>query len=335
MRIFIGCWLFVGWFSALFAVTPGLQRSFLNTVRSDSVVALVSLFDRSGIGVNDIIDETRDYALIHLAAQFNSIKIMRWLIENQADVNLMTGGNPPMIVAARYGHVESMDLLVASGADIGARDRLFQDTVLARAAWNGHNDAVDWLIENGAKIDTSALMWSLREGHDQISNRLASEITDVNSISWQEVSDPGRTLVMQAAMMGNVQVIKKLIARGAKVNTRTLHLGNNAIGLAVEGHLSFVDEPSVGGERSSNSYRLVVKALRDAGADLDNKDYLNREPPLFAAIRNGDHIMVRILIEAGADRNFVNQDGHDALSLAGSLGEYDIVLELAELGIDP
>jgi fucose 4-O-acetylase-like acetyltransferase len=61
-------------------------------------------------------------------------------------------GTTPMSIAASHGNVEAIDLLIASGADVNARDR-DGGTPLHRAAMFGQAEAARVLIQHGADAD--------------------------------------------------------------------------------------------------------------------------------------------------------------------------------------
>jgi ankyrin repeat protein len=60
----------------------------------------------------------------------------------------------PLIVAAREGHREIADLLLAHGADIEAKDAEHGSTPLIWAVFFGHQPVAEFLLAKGANVNT-------------------------------------------------------------------------------------------------------------------------------------------------------------------------------------
>ena len=65
----------------------------------------------------------------------------------------------------------------------------------------------------------------------------------------------------------------------------------------------------------------VLKALVTAGADINTTDWIDEDPPLFLAVKEGDIKMILILVLLGANLTFRNKNGLNAAELATSLNE--------------
>lgn len=63
-------------------------------------------------------------------------------------------GCTPLVVAARDGHLEAVQLLVDNGADLEVVDPEYKRTALAWAAFHGHLPVVAFLLEHGASVNT-------------------------------------------------------------------------------------------------------------------------------------------------------------------------------------
>lgn len=97
------------------------------------------------------------------------------LLENRADVETADKtGVTSLMLAAHYGRLAIMNVLVEKGADIEAEDEY--GTALIRASKGGHKEVVQSLLGRGAKPSAlghkcgkMALHWAAERGHEGIS----------------------------------------------------------------------------------------------------------------------------------------------------------------------
>ena len=330
--------------TSLFAKVPA---PFMSVLQRDDTRGLALLLELTGFGINKAIDKHHGYAMLHLAAKHNKVKITQWLLDNDADVEIKSGWRKasPIIVAAAHGHVAAMAVLLHNKANIDARNK-FNYTPLIEASRRNKYVAANWLIANGADVnananvnansdahndDWSALMWSLRSGKDSISEKLLRAEANVHATYGGY--DAGHTALIMASAMGKVRMVSAMVEKGADVNARSEVLGTTPILLAVDGHSSFSNITGFGDHiTDSDNYRQVIEILQNAGADIDAQNFFAKETGLFYAVRNGDGEMIKILAEAGANFAITNEDGEDIMSLATQLGEQQVIEAFIELG---
>jgi ankyrin repeat protein len=121
-----------------------------------------------------------------------------------------------MLEAARLGRTDLIVPLVKAGADINARDaRGF--TALILAAYNEHPDTVETLLAMGADAcapdrdqGNTAQMGVAFKGNDAIAARLLKTGCDVNARN-----KAGQTALMMAALFARTEQIDMLLAAGA------------------------------------------------------------------------------------------------------------------------
>jgi ankyrin repeat protein len=121
-----------------------------------------------------------------------------------------------LISAAYKGKEEMVTFLITQKANIEAADRR-GNTALLHAAFKGHLPIVKKLLEKGAKIEHrnnlnwNALMQAILEGHEEIFNFLLEK---GSAFEFQE-KEKGATPLMIAAWKGSLNIVKKLIQKGA------------------------------------------------------------------------------------------------------------------------
>lgn len=109
-------------------------------------------------GADATVIDDRNNNLLHHAALTNGVEIASILltldgidIEHKSDRG--AGGGPtPLHLAAFEDNLEMVELLVAHGANLEARDE-YGDTALNLAAWSGYLAVVQKLVELGARTD--------------------------------------------------------------------------------------------------------------------------------------------------------------------------------------
>ena len=124
------------------------------------------------------------------AASEGQIETVQALIAAGADVNFRNNdGHSALILAAARGHIAVVGYLIAAGADVNARDNVHGISSLNLAATQGHTEMVRDLIAAGA---------------------------DVNART-----NNGISALIRAASDGQTEIVRDLIAAGADVNART------------------------------------------------------------------------------------------------------------------
>lgn len=88
---------------------------------------------------------------IMVSVQGDDIKMTKLLLDNHADINLRNyGGETPLYNASFHGSSAIVHLLLASGADVHAKEDLNGESPLFVAAKNGRVDIIRLLLKYGA-----------------------------------------------------------------------------------------------------------------------------------------------------------------------------------------
>ncbi len=132
----------------------------------------------------------------------------------------------------------------------------------------------------------------------------------------------GLTPLMNAAGNRNVEAVKLLLAKGAKVNavSKTEGLPKIQTGTVEFGGWTPLLMASAFGPPES------VKVLLDAGARIDAQDYRGFTPLMLAVGTDRyDRRIVKMLMAHGADLNPTNHDGETALDWANKFRDPEVI----------
>ena len=183
-------------------------------VRSGNLEHIKTILD-AGASVHDL--NVKNEALIW-AAKVDNLELIRYLIEEGADVNTTSFDvHTPLTAAAEGGYTESVKFLLEKGADVN-KQQCWYDTPLIIGAKSGHFQCVKVLIKSGADISAkdvsglSAMHHAVQCGHDTCVHMLIETGADVNSSYFNRNS-----LLMAAAEKGYSKCVQLLIAAGADV----------------------------------------------------------------------------------------------------------------------
>lgn len=260
-------------------------------------------------------------------------EIMGLLLARGADVNLAGRDGETALMEANTP--EKIKLLVAHGAQLNAKDSEGR-TALMHALDRGEVEVVEALLQAGADAairdakGATALMLALGEVP---SYRLAR--TETLDKSWRAAArllakadfgdvnaqnENGETLLMRAASLGETEIVKLLLARGADVN-RVDVFGNTAAVFAYEKNQTAIEEllkkakPS---RQTLNAFLRAAVAKKDstkvkqllaAGADPNYEYAIGYDHPtikstvLILAVQTDDAAIVQMLLTAGANPN--------------------------------
>ena len=260
--------------------------------------------------------------------KYKSIPIMKAVLTNDkklladvlthdkslCDFVYKKSGDTPLILAARYGFLDILNLLISCGADIEHKNldgkralheaalsgslscvqmlvsSLANVDVLKRADWtplmfacsNNHLEVASYLIDQGADIKIvnkdgwTCFHLACREGHMEILNLLYSH----DKSSAQTVSNNGRTALHTACMSGSLNVAQFLISNCNVELCKQDSCGNTP----------FMDSIRFG------HVEIARKLLIENVECLKDKDFLERNC-LHVASQSGDLKAIKFLVE--------------------------------------
>lgn len=261
-------------------------------------------------------------------------------------------------MAAKYGNVHAVELLLEKGADPECKDRewgILPDvwyrrtggvTPMSFAADNGHESVVRILLENGVSADNDdqfvTPLWRAARGdHSKVVRVLLGAGGDVDAQDSE-----GRSPLWWGARNDSVDVVQMLLDNGASVDIRDL-AQRTPLNLASFNRCERVVRMLVGNSANvdgwgwlpplvaaaQNGYENVVQILLDKGAEVDTQGVGN-ERALLCAARSGDEKVVQILLEKEAEVDSMNIWGRTPLCCAVERGYQNVVEMLLAKGAD-
>ena len=249
---------------------------------------------------------------IHSAAGLGEDEIVKQHLADGIDINLKDEfGYTPLHKAVNSRYFEIAELLIAEGADVNAKNN-WGSTPLHMAVSKHWGDAIELLIDNGGHINAK----------DNTGRTPLDNAQDIIIDQWKEkvitvIRKHGgkHGTISRAAIGGDIEAVKELLAAGADVNA-----GN-----------SFGSTPLHAA--ALNGHKEIVELLTANGASVNAKKS-NGRTPLDIAADEGYKEIAELLIAAGADVNLKDKSGHTPLHSAAGRGHKEIAELLIAKGAD-
>jgi len=186
--------------------------------------------------------------------------------------------------------------------------------VLANAVFVAHADAFNDFQTAITRDDFLRMRKLLQQGMDpntvdehgrpglvkamQIESlRVAQELIKAPGVRINEASASGETALMHACIKGHIDVVKQLLALGARIN-----------------HPGWTPLHYVASSDTAHSI-AIAKLLLDQHAYIDAESP-NKSTPLMLAAQYGSEAMVKLLLDAGADVQLRNELNLTAVDFA-------------------
>ena len=169
---------------------------------------------------NNSADVKRIQMLLNKAIEAGRLEIVKYFVENGADVNSRDGDYYPLMIACRNGYLEIVKYLIDNGADIKATGNK-STTALIFALREGHFGIVKCLVGNGADINKhggfwreNALIIASKNGNLEMVKYLVENGSNLNAGSRCG------TALMMASEKGHIKIVEYLVEKGADINQK-------------------------------------------------------------------------------------------------------------------
>jgi ankyrin repeat protein len=294
------------------AVVPEAKELF-EAIRRGQISAMRSVLDRDPKLIS-CVDENGSTPLI-LAAYWAGAAEVKELLARGADPNAKNDSGVAALIPGT-DNFEITRLLVDAGADVNASTEAGDSALIVAARRAGASRVVRYLLDKGANIKAStkngatALHRAAESGDVDVLKLLVDRGADVNA-----QQKGGRPPLASAVVFGHGAAVRYLLSKGAKPD-----LGDVGLSRAVfQGNVE------------------IVKALLEAGVEVKNGNQVftgfgRPEPILVLACfsYNADPLIVKMLLDRGADPAAKSQQGRTPLELARERGYEDVARLLVQ-----
>ena len=257
---------------------------------------------------------------LHIAAENGKIDVIRFLLENGAEVNAKDrSGATPLYTPIKYGHTDIVKLLIKEGAEVDITNRYVNQTPLHWAVKNGRFDIVKFLLENGADINAidnageTPLHLAVKNGRFDIVKLILSSVSEEQKMNLLATENGyGYTPLHIAIRYGKIEIMITILSSVTEEQKMDLLTTKD----------SYDDTPL----HTAIEYGNIkfIKLLLENGADINAKDKLGNTLLHFAA-KYGKLEIVKLLLENGVDVNAKDNAGKTPLRFAVKNGHIDIV----------
>jgi uncharacterized protein len=285
------------------------QRADVNGAQGDGMTALHWAADRGDQELAklviaagaDVAARTRlgGHTPLHIAAIGGRTAVVRRLLEAKASPSeKTTTGATPLHFAAAAGNLDIVVAFLDRGADVNVREPQWGQTPLMFAAAAGRTDIVLELARRGADLAVMARVVDLRERNQQ--DAADSRVRNARIAAIQKE---------RAAKLAATAAPSAPAGPGGGGGSRNVDNGNEPEPL---GYAELVG--AHGGLTAlllaaRDGHQDTVKALLDAGADINQRSAGDRTTPLLIATINGHFDLAKRLLERGADPKLASDGG--------------------------
>ncbi|HWY47482.1 MAG TPA: ankyrin repeat domain-containing protein [Bryobacteraceae bacterium] len=283
-----------------------------NAIRANDLARLRSLVhDSADANTKDGRGET---ALMY-AAVVGSLDAMKFLIAKGAAVNTQNEfGSTALIWSAT--DLAKVRLLLAHGANVNVASKRGRTALFLAAMTDRSADTVRLLLAKGADpkvmdaFKNSTLM-AAAAGNDIETIRLIIDTgVDVNAANALGMTP----LIVSAGNNGNTRAVQMLLAKGAKVNAVALAPFLYP-GVAPKAGVPQLGSVTALGQAAPFGPPELVKALLDAGADVNVRDVRDMTPLMLAVgTDHQDPAIIQMLLDHGAKlepQSILHETAHD------------------------
>lgn len=265
-----------------FNISAGMRndyqvQKFINKAIINSDTTLMKLLIMAGLDINQ-------KKILNEAIDKENLMIVTFLLQSGANANGGTNYDRLPLTKAIYGgNHKIIESLLIHGADPLKNIDIDKSPIIYALKDSSRINAFELLVNNTNEVDaTDKKGQSLLEYAIEYDNTRAVQLLIEKDAKL--LNDKVITPLHQSFLKDNTEIINLLIKAGAKINTEFSNKGS-LLTKAVN-------------ENRKNAAITLIKN----GADVNYKPRQGKRP-LFAAIKNKDLELIKLLIESGAKTN--------------------------------
>jgi ankyrin repeat protein len=273
---------------------PTSERLY-QAIRNDDMAALRALVRAGGANAPDPMGQTP----LIMAAAFGSVEAVQLLITGGADVKAASKAG---VTALHWstGDAKKVRLLVDHGADVNATSAVGRTPLLVAASTNGTREVVHLLLDKGADVhvaDTTGITPLIAAASVDDIAVVRLLLAKGAAVNAKASVGQSATALMGAAYNGNAELTQLLLARHAELDV----VSEDRTGTVRNGPVRFGNVTALHMATASGSTE-VVKLLLDAGAKVNAADIRGMTPLMWSVSTDRPQPrVVRMLLEKGAD----------------------------------
>ncbi|XP_071100123.1 palmitoyltransferase ZDHHC17-like isoform X2 [Haliotis cracherodii] len=222
--------------------------------------------------------------------------------------------NFDIVRATQYGAFDRVRELIEAGYDVNQMDKE-NVSLLHWAAINNRAQIVKYFTSKGAVVDkfggdlnSTPLHWATRQGHLSMVVQLMAYGADPSLRDGE-----GCSCVHLAAQFGHTAIVAYLIAKGQDVDMVDR---NGMTALMWASYRVFGYDP--------------VRLLLTFGASVNKADKYQGNTPIHWASQTGNHLIIKMLLNAGADLNIENAKAQTPAEVAVATKNIGLVKRLRQ-----
>lgn len=252
-----------------------------------------------------------------VSGQAQTIKIIELLAKNKTNPDAVDSDGDTPLMLAIHEKLPIVKAVLAAGADINFTNRFGENAAYLVKTEEIKDPIATFILSQSApssgaiteKVSDADFIKTLDSANWDRAKRMIAAGANVNAVK----GDEKESALHYAAVYHNLEIIKLLVEKGARVNVINEHNGMTPLHRAFSSHLGVP------------SYELV-QYLLDHGADPNAKMTMQEKwRPLSSAISYGNIPLIKLLLAHGADPNLDVSETGNALDEARETENQEVV----------
>jgi len=306
------------------AQSDGMTALHWAVLKSDAEMAKMLLYAGANVKAATRLG---GYTPLLMASRNGDVAMIETLLGGGADPNsATTNGTTALMLAAASGNADAVKVLLDHKADINARESARGETALVFAAANGRADVIRVLTARGADVkgttkvvDLSSFAKEEQERFAQFQQgggRGANARAEGAEAKAADAKSADAKLADAKTAEAKPAEAKTAEAKPAEEPARTGRNATRAAGKAgVDRQFLYSELVATQGgltplHLAARQGQLdAVKALLEAGADLNQPSAGDHITPITIAIVNGHYDLAKFMLDKGADPRLAEDNG--------------------------